>query len=124
MIYAYTTFGLLVLFPGVFFHSRVTGACPVTTDLIIRVNVRTTKTKTAWTPEDWYTLYCVLSTTEIMTADHHSSMNTLVVTFQRQGKAAEHARLDSCENDAPRRRCIFAKGLHPQQCIYLVVYRR
>ena len=24
-------------FPGVFFHSRVTGACPVITDLIMRV---------------------------------------------------------------------------------------
>ena len=36
-------------FPGVFFHSRVTGTCPVTTDLILRVDVRTTtttKTKT------------------------------------------------------------------------------
>ena len=31
---------------GVFFHSRVTGACPVTTDVILRVNVRTTTTKT------------------------------------------------------------------------------
>ena len=28
----------------VFLHSRVTGACPVTTDLIMRVNVRTTTT--------------------------------------------------------------------------------
>ena len=28
--------------PGVFFHSRVTGACPVTTDLIMRVDVRAT----------------------------------------------------------------------------------
>ena len=28
----------------VFFHSRVTGACPVTTDLIRRVNVRMTRT--------------------------------------------------------------------------------
>ena len=32
----------LVFFPGVFLHSRVTGAGPVTTDLILRVNVRTT----------------------------------------------------------------------------------
>ena len=31
-----------VFFPGVFLSSRVTGACPVTTDLIMRVNVRTT----------------------------------------------------------------------------------
>ena len=31
-------------FSGVFLSSRVTGACPVTTDLIARVNVRTTTT--------------------------------------------------------------------------------
>ena len=37
--------GLCVFFPGVLFlSSRVTGACPVTTDLIMRVNVRTTTT--------------------------------------------------------------------------------
>ena len=30
----------LCFFPGVFLSSRVTGACPVTTDLIIRVGVR------------------------------------------------------------------------------------
>ena len=35
-----------VFFPGVFLSSRVTGACPVTTDLIMRVNVRTTTTTT------------------------------------------------------------------------------
>ena len=34
--------GLFVFLPGVFLSSRVTGACPVTTDLIMRVNVRTT----------------------------------------------------------------------------------
>ena len=34
----------LCLFPGVFLCSRVTGACPVTTDFIMRVNVRTTTT--------------------------------------------------------------------------------
>ena len=44
--YACTTFGLCC-FPGVFLSSRVTGACPVTTDLIMRVNVRTTTTTTA-----------------------------------------------------------------------------
>ena len=37
----------LCFFPLVFLSSRVTGACPVTTDLIMRVNVRTTTT-TAW----------------------------------------------------------------------------
>ena len=37
-------------FPGVFLSSRVTGACPVTTDLIMRVNVRTTTTNNnEWT---------------------------------------------------------------------------
>ena len=36
--------GLFVVFPGVLLSSRVTGACPVTTDLIMRVNVRTTTT--------------------------------------------------------------------------------
>ena len=36
--------GLFVFFPRVFFSSRVTGACPVTTDLIMRVNVRTSRT--------------------------------------------------------------------------------
>ena len=38
--------GLCVFFPGVFLSSRLTGACPVTTDLIMRVNVRTTTTTT------------------------------------------------------------------------------
>ena len=38
--------GLFVFFPRVFLSSRVTGACPVTTDLIMRVNVRTTTTTT------------------------------------------------------------------------------
>ena len=33
--------GSFVFFPRVFLSSRVTGACPVTTDLIMRVNVRT-----------------------------------------------------------------------------------
>ena len=43
VIYACTTFGLC-FFSGVFLSSRVTGACPVTTDLIMRVNASTTKT--------------------------------------------------------------------------------
>ena len=37
-------FVCLCFLPGVFLSSRVTGACPVTTDLIMRVNVRTTTT--------------------------------------------------------------------------------
>ena len=35
---------LCVFFPGVYLSSRVTGACPVTMDLIMRDNVRTTTT--------------------------------------------------------------------------------
>ena len=48
--YACTTFGLFVFFPRVFLSPRVTGACPVATHLILRVNVRTTTT-TATTSE-------------------------------------------------------------------------
>ena len=33
-----------VFFPGVFLSLRVTGTCPVTMDLIMRVNVTTTTT--------------------------------------------------------------------------------
>ena len=40
VIYACTP-PLVCVFPGVFLSSRMTGACPVTTDLIMRVNVRT-----------------------------------------------------------------------------------
>ena len=36
--------GLFVFSPGVLLSSSVTGACPVTTDLIMRVDVRTTTT--------------------------------------------------------------------------------
>eukprot|EP00904_Undaria_pinnatifida_P001001 jgi/Undpi1/10901/HiC_scaffold_3.g01427.m1 len=51
--------GLCVFFPGVCLSSRVTGACPVTTDLIVRVNVRTTTTTTTTHQEtenltNWY----------------------------------------------------------------------
>ena len=42
MICACTSFGLLVIFPGVFYRYRMTRACTVTTDLILRVDVRTT----------------------------------------------------------------------------------
>ena len=37
-----TTVGLLHFSPGVIFHSRVTRACPATTALTMRVDVRTT----------------------------------------------------------------------------------
>ena len=36
--------GLFVFFPRVFLSFRVTRACPVTTDLIMQVDVRTTTT--------------------------------------------------------------------------------
>ena len=39
-------FGLCVFSPRVLLSSKVTGACPVTTDLIMRVNVGTTTTTT------------------------------------------------------------------------------
>ena len=44
--YACTTFVFVgvIFFCEVFLHSKVTGACPVTTDLIMRVNVRTATT--------------------------------------------------------------------------------
>ena len=45
--------GLCVFFPGVFLSSRVTRACPVTTDLIMRVNVRTTTTTTTRNLRHW-----------------------------------------------------------------------
>ena len=50
VIYVCTAFSLFVIFPGVFLSSRVTGTCHVTTDLIMRYNVRTTTT-TATTVE-------------------------------------------------------------------------
>ena len=49
--YMCTTFGLFALFPRVFLSSRVTGACPTTADLIMRVNVRTTTATTHIRPE-------------------------------------------------------------------------
>ena len=49
---------LFVFPPKVFLSSRVTGACPVTTDFIIlRVNVRTTTATTTTTTTTTYTLY-------------------------------------------------------------------
>ena len=42
----YTRYSVPLCFSRVFLSSRVTGACPVTTDLIMRVNVRTTTTTT------------------------------------------------------------------------------
>ena len=44
--------GLFVFFPGVFLSSRLTGACPVTTDLIVRVNSTTTTTPIFRAPRD------------------------------------------------------------------------
>ena len=47
--------GLFVFFSGVFLSSGVTGACPVTTDLILRGNVRTITTTTM---NGRWTLWC------------------------------------------------------------------
>ena len=46
----------LCFLPGVLLSSSVTGACPVTTDLNMRVNVRTTKTGPLETPGNAYPL--------------------------------------------------------------------
>ena len=49
IIYIYMRVPPLVcscFFPGAFLSSRVTGTCPMTTDLTMRVNVRTTTTTT------------------------------------------------------------------------------
>ena len=43
--FSYTDFSVVYY---VFLHSRVTGACPVTTDLLMRVDVRTTKRHTQY----------------------------------------------------------------------------
>ena len=47
MMHTCTTFGLCFFPPGVFFHSRVTGGCPVTTDLTMRFDVRNNKNITS-----------------------------------------------------------------------------
>ena len=39
---SYLSFVCYCFLPRVFLGARVTGACPVTTDLIMRVNARTT----------------------------------------------------------------------------------
>ena len=49
---------VVCVFPGVFLSSRVTGACSVTTDLIMRVNVRTTTTTTTTTDISLQTARC------------------------------------------------------------------
>ena len=43
-ICVYHVWFVCVFFPGVFLHYRVSGACPVTTDLIMRLIVRTVET--------------------------------------------------------------------------------
>ena len=42
-------FRYVCVFPGLFLHSRVTGACSLTTDFIMRLNVRTKTTTTTTT---------------------------------------------------------------------------
>ena len=56
--------GLCVFFPGVFLISRVSGACPVTTDFIMRVNVRRT---TIYLPGTRYILLLLCACTYIRT---------------------------------------------------------
>ena len=41
LVYGYHFWFVLLSPAGVFLHSRVTGSCPLTTDLIVRVNART-----------------------------------------------------------------------------------
>ena len=50
--------GLFVFSPGVSLSSRVIGACPVTTDLIMRVNVRTTTYRGIYTTIVLYFSLC------------------------------------------------------------------
>ena len=51
--------------PGIFLSSRMTGACPVTTDLIKPVNARTTTTTISYAPPSLYTVHL-----EHMTREH------------------------------------------------------
>ena len=44
-MYLCIPFDSLKLFPGAFFHCKMTGSCSVTTDLIMRVSVGTTTTE-------------------------------------------------------------------------------
>ena len=62
--------GLFVFFRRVFLSSRVTGACPVTTDLIMRVNVRTTTTTT--------TQNSVVSKREVVCSSQHNLTNLML----------------------------------------------
>ena len=46
-----TAFGLFYGFPAVFFHSRMAGACPMTTDLVMRV--KSVRTNNRYSPPVW-----------------------------------------------------------------------
>ena len=53
-IYVYHLLVCLCFIPGVFLSSRMTGACPATTDLIMQVNARTTKKKEKKIKDEMY----------------------------------------------------------------------
>ena len=76
VVYACITFGLFVFFPGVFLSSRVTRACPVTADLIMRVNVRTTTT----------TLRFILIDRQISISPSHEYSSSSSLHLQRTGR--------------------------------------
>ena len=65
----------LSFFPGIVFYSRVNGACSVTKDLIMRVNVRTTTTT------HFYLEYAVVST-NFMASCNTSSWSLKVLMYR------------------------------------------
>ena len=78
--------GLFVFFPGVFLSSRVTGACPVTTDLTMRVNVRTTTTTTT-TTTGWFALktamYCPVNVQAVFSIQTVKFCSCLLCTLAK-----------------------------------------
>ena len=78
-MYTCATFGLVVFFRGVFLSSRVTGACAVTTDLIMRVNVTTTATTTTTTT----TVACAAHGRLLFLLGLISSVSCALTTFYR-----------------------------------------
>ena len=75
----------LCLYLGVFFHSRVTGACPVATDLTMRVNnvrttTTTTTTKTCWCSlSEKLLLYCIRHKTASSSTSKRTSSHKIHV---------------------------------------------
>ena len=72
-ICVYHLWFVLCFVSGVFLSSRVTGACPVTTDLIMRVNVRTTTSASGvcccgnrdFLKTNWIGVFCKHRSTEV-----------------------------------------------------------